>query len=84
MNYYQASPSTVPHCQTGHGNINKIIYQLLVDHLTPRLQRLPTKSGSEAHHRLAVSLSLSQTTKKVASAPQFSGVQKPKQKQTKK
>jgi hypothetical protein len=58
-----------PHRQTGHGNINKIIYQLLVDHLTPRLQRLPTKSRSEAHHLLAVSSSLSQTTKKVAPAP---------------
>jgi hypothetical protein len=46
---------------------------------------LPTKSRSEAHHRLAVSSSLSQTTKKVAPAPQFSGVQNQnkKNKQTK-
>jgi hypothetical protein len=32
------------HRQIGHGNINKIILQLLGDLLTPRLQRLPTKS----------------------------------------
>jgi hypothetical protein len=33
-----------PHHQIGHGDINKIILQLLGDFLTPRLQRLPTKS----------------------------------------
>jgi len=33
-----------PHRQIGHGNINKTISQLLVDPLTPRLQRSPTKS----------------------------------------
>jgi len=33
-----------PHRQIGHGDINKTISQLLVDPLTPRLQRLPTKS----------------------------------------
>jgi hypothetical protein len=33
-----------PHRQIGHGDIDKIISQLLVDLLTLRLQRLPTKS----------------------------------------
>jgi len=63
------------HHQIGHGNINKIILQLLGDLLTPHLQRLPTKAASDAHHRLAVLSSSSQTTKKIAPAPRFSGVQ---------
>ena len=33
-----------PHRQIGHGDINKTIKQLLVDLLTPRPQRLLTKS----------------------------------------
>jgi hypothetical protein len=33
-----------PHRQIGHDDINKTIEQLLVDLLTPRLQRLLTKS----------------------------------------
>ena len=32
------------HRQIGHGDINKIIFQLRGDLLTPHLQRLPTKS----------------------------------------
>jgi len=62
------------HCQIRHGDINKIILQLLGDLLTPHLQRMLTKATSDAHHRLVVLSSSSQTTKKIAPAPQFSGV----------
>jgi hypothetical protein len=62
------------HRQIGHGDINKIILQLLGDLLTSHLQRLLTKSASDAHHRLAVLSSSSQTTKKIAPTPRFSGV----------
>ena len=64
-----------PHRQIGHGNINKIIWQLLGDLLTPRLQRLPTKSRLRCTSSSCRPLISSQTTKKIAPAPQFSGVQ---------
>ncbi len=45
--YYLLSSITIRrrHRQIGHGDINKIILQLLGDLLTPHLQRLPTKSS---------------------------------------
>jgi hypothetical protein len=77
MTYYQASPSAAPHRQIGHGDINKTIQQLLVNHLTLCPQRLPTKSRSEAQHCLAVPSALRHKKKKtIAPEPRFSGVEK--------
>jgi hypothetical protein len=68
-----------PHCQIGHGNINKTIAQLLVDPLTPRLQHLPTKSRLRRTSLSRRPLIVVTNNKKIAPAPRFSGVQNKKQ-----
>jgi hypothetical protein len=68
-----------PHRQIGHGDINKTISQFVVDPLTPRSQRPPTKGRlrrASLSRRPLISVTNNQ---KIASAPRFSGVQKLKQ-----
>ena len=55
------------HPQIGHGDINKIILQLLDDLLTPPCSVCQRKAASDAHYCLGVLSSLSQTTKKNSS-----------------
>ena len=76
--YNLVSSITIRRChhRIGHGDINKIILQLLGDLLTPHLQRLPTKSRLR---RTSLSrrplIFVTNNQKKIAPAPRFSGVQ---------
>ena len=63
------------HPQIGHGDINKIILQLLGDLLTLRLQRLLTKSRLRCTSLSRRPLIFVTNNHKIAPAPRFSGVQ---------
>ena len=64
-----------PHRQIEHGDINKTISQLLVDPLTLRLQRSPTKSRLRRTSSSRRPLIVVTNNQKIAPAPRFSGVQ---------
>ena len=64
-----------PHRLIGHGDINKTISQLLVDPLTPCLQRSPTKHHLRRASSSRRPLIIVTNNQKIAPAPRFSGVQ---------
>jgi len=68
-----------PYHQLGHGDIDTIISQLLVDLLTLRLQRLPTKSRLGCTSSSRCIIILATNNQKIPSAQPFSGMQKLKQ-----